>query len=87
MGMNRLGAKYWLLSCSAGIGTFILISFLADTAAEPIFNVLARPGMALATIAGLGAHDLGRFALYLLGNMAFYSAIFLVLFRFLKIGT
>jgi hypothetical protein len=83
---NQFGIRYWLLSCGAGVGLFILISFLADTAADPIFLILARPGMALAAVAGFGAHDLQGFALYLLGNMAFYSALFLGLFRFLRIG-
>jgi len=81
------GRKYWLLSCGVGLAVFLLISFLSDNATlGPVAKVLLWPGAAMADLAGFGGHDIQGFFLYIAGNAAFYCAIFLILFGFLKIG-
>jgi hypothetical protein len=83
----QFGIRYWLLSCTAGIGLFLLISFSTGSSSlEPAANILLWPGAAAATATGFGGHDWQGFLLYLLGNLGFYCAFFLLLFRFLKIG-
>jgi len=83
----QFGFKYWLLSCSAGLGLFLLISFCTELASlEKVATALLWPGAAAATVVGAGAHDLQGFLLYILGNCAFYCTLFLGVFRLLKIG-
>jgi hypothetical protein len=87
MKTREFGIRYWRLSWSVGAGVFLLISFLTgNRALEPLATFLLRPGAGLATVAGFGGHDAQGFFLYLLGNLAVYCALFLALFRFLKIG-
>ena len=64
------------------------MSFATDSnSLERTANVLLWPGAAAATMTGYGAHDFEGFFLYLLVNLLFYCALFLVLFRVLKVGT
>jgi hypothetical protein len=87
MKTEKFGRKYWLLSCGVGFALFLLISFLSDNASlAPIAKVLLWPGAEIADLAGFGGHDIQGFFLYIFGNAALYCAIFLILFRFLKIG-
>ena len=83
----QFGIKYWLFSCGAGIALALTLFLLTHSAAvEPAANILLWPGAAAATLTGFGRHDWQGFLLYVLGNLVFYCAIFLALFRFLKIG-
>lgn len=83
----QFGIKYWLSSCGVGLVVFLFISFLTgNSRLEPFADILLRPGAELATLTGFGSHDWQGFLLYILGNLAFYCALFLGVFRFLKVG-
>lgn len=88
MTTGQFGIKYWLFSCGAGIGVTLLLFQLTESAAiGPVVNILLWPGAAAATLSGFGGHDWQGFLLYVMGNLVSYCAIFLALFRFLKLGT
>lgn len=87
MRIVQFGIKYWLFSCGAGIAlTLLLFQFTESSVVEPAANVLLWPGAGLATLTGFGGHDWQGFLLYISGNLVFYCALFLALFRFLKVG-
>lgn len=68
--------KSLLVSLGAGFSLVLLLFIVATAGVAPsVSNALLSPGLLLAGLVGVGAHDLGAIVLSLLGDTLFYGLL------------